>query len=155
MGAGQGSIFAKIVAGEIPCQRVFENEHVLAFLDINPLAEGHVLLIPKRAVERLEDLTPAEGAELGRQIPVLVRKVMATTGAAGCNVLQNNGAVAGQEVPYVHFHIIPPPAGRQAWLSLATAEGGSGGADGPGRADRGDALRRLPLAIPAEGFRIR
>ena len=104
---GAPSIFARIVAGEIPCQRVFENEHVLAFLDINPLAEGHVLLIPKHAAERIEDLPPDEAAELGRQVPILVRKVMAATGAPGCNVLLNNGTVAGQEVPYVHFHIIP------------------------------------------------
>ncbi|MCK4341603.1 MAG: HIT domain-containing protein, partial [Phycisphaerae bacterium] len=62
MSAGQGSIFAKLVAGEIPCQRVFENDLVFAFLDINPLAEGHTLVISKRAVARFEDLTPEEAA---------------------------------------------------------------------------------------------
>ncbi len=111
MSAGQGSIFAKLVAGEIPCQRVFENDLVFAFLDINPLAEGHTLVISKRAVARFEDLTPEEAAELGRQLPVLARKIVAATGAAGYNILLNNGVVSGQEVPHVHFHIIPRRAG--------------------------------------------
>lgn len=106
-----GSIFARIVAGEIPCQRVFENEHVLAFLDIRPLADGHTLIVPKRTVERLEDLTPEEAAQLGRVLPMIARKVVAATGAEAYNVLQNNGVIAGQEVPHVHFHIIPRRAG--------------------------------------------
>ncbi len=109
--AAAGSIFARIVAGEIPCQKVFENEHVLAFLDINPLAEGHTLLLPKRTVARLEDLTPEEAAELGRCLVIVARKVLAATGAAGYNVLENNGEIASQEVPHVHFHIIPRRAG--------------------------------------------
>ena len=113
MGTGSESIFAKIVAGEIPCQRVYENDLILAFLDINPLAEGHTLVIPKRSAERLEDLTPEEGAEIGRQLPILARKIMQVTGSPGYNVLQNNGAVSGQEVPHVHFHIIPRREGDQ------------------------------------------
>ncbi len=108
---GQGSIFARIVAGEIPCQCVFENEHVFAFLDINPIAVGHTLLVPRRTVERIEDLPAEEAAELARQLPILVRRVVAATGATGCNILLNNGVVAGQEVPHVHFHIIPRRAG--------------------------------------------
>lgn len=107
MAQAQGSIFARIAAGEIPCQRVFENEHVLAFLDVNPLAEGHALVIPKRPVARLEELPPELAAELGRQLPVIARKIMTATGATAYNILQNNGAPAGQEVPHVHFHIIP------------------------------------------------
>jgi histidine triad (HIT) family protein len=105
--AGPPSIFARIVAGEIPCQRVFENAHVLAFLDIRPLAEGHTLVLPKRTVPRLADLTPEEAAELGRQLVAIARKIVAATGAEGLNILLNDGQVAGQEVPHVHFHIIP------------------------------------------------
>jgi histidine triad (HIT) family protein len=101
------SIFARIVAGEIPCQRVFENEHLLAFLDIHPLAEGHTLVVPKRTVARFEDLTLVEAAELGKQLPMLARKIVAATGAEGFNILINSGRVAGQEVPHVHAHIIP------------------------------------------------
>ncbi len=101
------SIFSRIVAGEIPCHRVYETDHVLAFLDINPLAEGHALVIPKRAVERLDALTPDEAAELGRAVREVAVRVMRVVGAPAYNVLQNNGSLAGQEVPHVHFHIIP------------------------------------------------
>ena len=101
------TIFSKIIAGQVPCQRVFESEHVLAFLDINPLAEGHTLVIPKRAVARLEELPADEAAELGRSLGEVARRVLRVTGAPGYNVLQNNGTAAGQEVAHVHFHIIP------------------------------------------------
>lgn len=111
MSAGTPSIFARIVAGEIPCQRVFENEHVLAFLDIHPLAEGHTLILPKQPVARLADLPLEAAAELGRQLVVIARKVVTATGADGFNLLLNDGQVAGQEVPHVHFHIIPRRAG--------------------------------------------
>lgn len=104
------SIFARIVAGEIPCHRIYETADVLAFLDINPLSRGHTLLIPKQAAERLEQLDAAQAAALGAALPVVARAVLAATGAAGYNVLQNNGPDAGQEVPHVHFHIIPRTA---------------------------------------------
>ena len=113
MNAAANSIFAKIVAGQIPCQRVYEDVHVLAFLDINPLADGHTLVIPKRAVERIDELSGEEAAAIGRCLPELGKRITAATGAAGYNVLQNNGAAAGQEVPYVHFHIIPRRAGDE------------------------------------------
>jgi histidine triad (HIT) family protein len=109
--AGTGTIFARIVAGQIPCQRVFENEHILAFLDVNPLAEGHTLVLPKRSVARFEDLTADEAAELGRHLPTLARKIVAATGAEGFNLLTNSGRIAGQEVQHVHVHIIPRRAG--------------------------------------------
>lgn len=111
MAGAAASIFARIVAGEVPCHKVFENAHVLAFLDINPLAEGHTLVIPKRAAERLEDLTDGELTELARALPVVARKVLAATGADAYNVLQNNGSASGQDVPYVHFHIVPRRSG--------------------------------------------
>ncbi len=105
--AASGCIFGRIVAGEIACQRVFENEHVLAFLDIHPLAEGHTLVIPKRCVEQYDELTPDEAAALGQALVGIARAVMGVVGGDGYNILQNNGRVAGQEVAHVHFHIIP------------------------------------------------
>lgn len=111
MAAAEDSIFARIIAGEIPCHRVFENEHVLAFLDANPLADGHTLIVPKRTVARFEDLPLDEAAELMRALIAVARRVMAATGADAYNILQNNGEVAGQEVPHVHFHVIPRRAG--------------------------------------------
>ncbi|MEL7485461.1 MAG: HIT family protein [Planctomycetota bacterium] len=104
------TIFGKIIAGEIPCHRVYEDEHVLAFLDIGPLAEGHTLVIPKESAATLDALSDEAGAAIGRVLPRVCRAVMQATGAAAYNVLQNNGAEAGQEVMHVHFHVIPKSA---------------------------------------------
>ncbi len=104
-------IFCKIVAGQIPAMKVYEDEAILAFLDIGPLAEGHLLIIPKEHAERLEEVNPDVLAQLARQLPRLARAVLSVTQAAGYNLLQNNGRVSGQEVPHVHFHIIPRAAG--------------------------------------------
>jgi len=100
-------VFCRIVAGEIPAARVFEDDACLAFLDIGPLQPGHTLLIPKKHYERLTDLPADEMARLGQVLPRLARAVMAATGAAGLNLYQTNGAAAGQVVPHVHFHLIP------------------------------------------------
>jgi histidine triad (HIT) family protein len=110
MSAGE-SIFTKIIKGRIPCHKVFENDRVLAFLDINPLSEGHTLVVPKQQVERLEDLPPEDAAEIARHLGPIAKRIVAATGAQGYSVLQNNGRVSGQEVPHVHFHIIPRNAG--------------------------------------------
>ncbi len=100
-------MFCKIVAGEIPSSKVFEDDYCLAFLDIGPLAPGHLLVIPKTHADRLWDLAGQTASAIGAQLPRLARAVMAATGAAGCNILQNNGQVSGQVVEHVHFHIIP------------------------------------------------
>ena len=101
------TIFAKILSGEIPCHRVHEDAHVLAFLDIGPLSDGHLLVIPKEAKAHLHELSDDSAAALGRVLPRLARAVMAATGATAYNILQNNGAAAHQAVMHVHFHIIP------------------------------------------------
>ena len=101
------TIFDKIIAGEIPCHRVYEDEHVLAFLDIGPLSRGHTLVIPKERKSQLHELSEASAAALGRVLPRLCRAVLKATGAPAYNVLQNNGAAAHQAVMHVHFHIIP------------------------------------------------
>jgi histidine triad (HIT) family protein len=103
----QMTIFDKIIAGEIPCYRVFEDEHVLAFLDIGPLSPGHTLVIPKERKARLDQLSDESAAAIGRVLPRLCGAVMKATGATAYNVLQNNGAEAHQAVMHVHFHIIP------------------------------------------------
>jgi len=104
-------VFCKIIAGDIPCHRVFENDHLLAFLDIAPLARGHTVVIPKAHAERLDQLDPEVVAEIGRRLGRIGRRVVSATAAEGYNVLQNNGSVAGQVVPHVHFHIIPRRSG--------------------------------------------
>jgi len=104
------TIFTKILRGEIPCHRVYEDEHVLAFLDVNPLSRGHTLVIPKEPVETLDRLSDASAAAIGRVLPRIARAVIAATGATAYNVLQNNGPAAHQAVPHVHFHVIPKHA---------------------------------------------
>lgn len=103
----QETIFDKILADDIPCYRVYEDEHVLSFLDINPLSLGHTLVIPKERGAFLHELSDASSAALGRVLPRLCRAVMKASGAAAYNILQNNGRAAHQEVMHVHFHIIP------------------------------------------------
>jgi histidine triad (HIT) family protein len=101
------TIFTKIIAGEIPCFRVYEDAHVLAFLDINPLSKGHTLVIPKEPAETLDQLSDESAAALGRVLPRISRAILQTTGAPAFNLLQNNGVTAHQAVMHVHFHIIP------------------------------------------------
>ncbi|RMH18097.1 MAG: HIT family protein [Acidobacteria bacterium] len=101
------TIFDRILDGEIPCHRVYEDDHVLAFLDIAPLSRGHTLLIPKERKAHLHQLSDDSAAALGRVLPRLCRAVLQATGASAYNVLQNNGAAAHQAVMHVHFHVIP------------------------------------------------
>jgi histidine triad (HIT) family protein len=105
--ARERTIFDRILDGEIPCHKVYEDEHVLAFLDIFPLSEGHTLVIPKERKAHLHELSDEQSAAIGRVLPRIARAVMKVTGATAYNVLQNNGAAAHQAVFHVHFHIIP------------------------------------------------
>jgi len=106
------TVFGKIVRGEIPCHKIYEDERVLAFLDINPLSDGHTLVVPKEAAETIDRLSDESAAALGRVLPRLCRAVMAATGVREYNVLENNGARAHQAIAHVHFHIIPKPNDR-------------------------------------------
>jgi len=101
------TIFDRILSGEIPCHRVHEDERVLAFLDVNPLSRGHVLVIPRERAAFLHELSDEAAAAVGRVLPRIARAVMKVTGASSYNILQNNGAAAHQAVFHVHFHIIP------------------------------------------------
>jgi histidine triad (HIT) family protein len=101
------TIFGKILRGEIPCHKVYEDAHVLAFLDINPISRGHTLVIPKEPAETLDALSDDAAAAVGRALPRLARAVQAASGAIAYNILQNNGVGAHQAVMHVHFHIIP------------------------------------------------
>ena len=103
----QPTIFDKILSGEIPSYKVYEDDHVFAFLDIGPLSEGHTLVIPKERKAQLHQLSDESAAALGSALPRLCRAVMQATGATAYNVLQNNGAAAHQVVMHVHFHVIP------------------------------------------------
>lgn len=101
------TIFGKILRGEIPCHKVYEDDRVLSFLDVFPISRGHTLVIPKEAVATLDALSDESAAALGRIMPRICRAVMQATGCTAYNVLQNNGQLAHQAVFHVHFHIIP------------------------------------------------
>ena len=111
--ADSDCLFCKIGAGEIPVAKVLEDDVCVAFMDIGPLAEGHVLLIPKDHYETLDQMPAGQAAAMCGNLPVLVKAVQAAVGCEGVNVLQNNGRVAHQIVPHVHFHIIPRTTGDE------------------------------------------
>ena len=101
------TVFSKILRGELPCHRIHEDDHVLAFLDVFPLSLGHTLVIPKEPAVTLDQLSDEASAAIGKVLPRICRAVIAATGASSYNLLQNNGAAAHQAVMHVHFHIIP------------------------------------------------
>lgn len=96
-----------IIDGEIPCHKVYEDDLVIAFLDINPFSTGHTLVVPKEASRTLDKLSDESSGALGRVLPRISRAVLSATGAEEFNVIQNNGPNAFQSVFHVHFHIIP------------------------------------------------
>ncbi len=100
-------IFCKIAAGQIPCAKLYEDQDVLAFLDIAPVRPGHALVVPKAHYANLWDLPPALGQSLLAAMQRVGRAVMEATGAGGLNVGMNNMAPAGQLVMHAHFHLIP------------------------------------------------
>src|SRR5258706_5972113 len=99
------TIFGKILRGEIPCHRVYEDDKVLAFLDVNPVSRGHTLVIPKEPAATLDHLSDDSAAAIGRVLPRIARAVLEVTNARAYNVLQNNGADAHHAVLHAHFHI--------------------------------------------------
>lgn len=131
------TIFSKIIRGEIPCHKIFEDDHVLAFLDINPLSEGHCLVIPKEEKATLGELSDDAAAAIGRVLPRLCRAVSKVSGCADYNILQNNGAAAHQAVFHVHFHIIPKPS-RDEGLGIRWP---AGNLDGDGGEALAEAIR--------------
>lgn len=100
-------VFCRIVAGSLPAARILENADALAFLDIAPLSPGHMILIPKVHVSRITELPEARAAALFALVPRLARALLRASGAAGLNLLQNNGSCAGQVVEHLHVHLIP------------------------------------------------
>ena len=104
---GDKSIFSMIIAGEIPCHKVYEDDLVIAFLDINPFSTGHTLVVPKEASRTLDKLSDESSGALGRVLPRISRAILSATGAEEFNIIQNNGPNAFQSVFHVHFHIIP------------------------------------------------
>ena len=100
-------IFCKIAAGVIPCAKVYEDDDVLSFMDINPISEAHTLVITKQHYQYAHQCPPELLARLALKLPQIAKAVFEVSGAQGYNILCNNGNASGQEVPHLHFHIIP------------------------------------------------
>lgn len=100
-------IFCKIINGDIPAAKVFENEHVVAFMDIGQVTKGHTLLIPKVHKETIFDLTPEIASHLFEAAPKIANAIKQEFNPLGLNIVNNNGEAAGQEVFHYHMHFIP------------------------------------------------
>ena len=100
-------IFCKIIDGSIPSAKIYEDEHVYAFMDIMPLTKGHTLIIPKNHKENVYDLSEEEASNLFKVVPKIASALKESFGPVGMNLLNNNGAPAGQSVFHFHLHFIP------------------------------------------------
>lgn len=117
-------IFCKIVNGSIPSQKVYEDSEFLAFLDIHPVNKGHLLVIPKEHHETIVDVPPELLSRLMLVVQQAAEAVRQVTHADGFNIVQNNYRAAGQEVPHIHFHIIPrfSDDGLRHWPSKSVSD---------------------------------
>ena len=115
----QLNVFARILRGELPCERVYEDAHTLAFMDLMPQSEGHTLVITREPAETLFDLSTEGAAACIRTTQLVAAAVKRAFDLSGVMILQVNGAVAGQTVPHVHFHIIPRRAGERLLMHAA------------------------------------
>ena len=105
------NIFAKILRGEIPCHKIYEDEHTLAFMDVMPQCDGHCLVIPKAASRGLLDADPAMLARTMAAVQKVAKAAVAATSADGFQIRQYNESAGGQTVFHLHFHILPMKEG--------------------------------------------
>ena len=111
MNTDPNCIFCQIVAGQIPSVRVYDNEHTVAFMDINPVADGHVLVIPKRHSQNLYEISPSDLAHTSASIQHVARAVKAVFSPDGITINQANDKGAAQSVMHFHMHIVPRKIG--------------------------------------------
>jgi histidine triad (HIT) family protein len=111
MAYDSNNIFAKILRGEVPSVKLYEDDKTLAFMDVMPQADGHTLVIPKEAAETLFDLSAEGAAAMIKTTQIVAKAVRKGLDAPGIMIFQLNGKPAGQSVPHVHFHIVPRSKG--------------------------------------------
>ena len=124
--SAEDCVFCKIVAGEIPATKIYEDDVVLAFLDIGPISDGHTLVISKQHVEKLHECPAELLGQVGSHLGKIAKAVASAMNSEGYNVHCNNGRAAGQLVDHLHFHIIPRNSGDgvfQRWPSYKYPEG--------------------------------
>jgi histidine triad (HIT) family protein len=101
------NVFAKILRGELPCHKVYETDRVLAFMDVMPRGDGHVLVIPKVKARNLLDIEPDDLAELAKTVQIVGKAAKTALSADGLTIQQFNESAGGQVVFHIHFHVIP------------------------------------------------
>ena len=135
-------LFCKIIKGELPSEKVYEDENSYAFLDIHPINVGHTLVVPKRHAENIHDIPPVDFCALMESARKLASVVKEATGAEGINIGINNGSVAGQIIFHLHVHIIPrfQDDGHRHWH---------------GKDYQGDELKTIAAKIRHEAEKLR
>ncbi|MFP4922862.1 HIT family protein, partial [Staphylococcus pseudintermedius] len=101
------TIFSKIIDGDIPSFKVYENDYVYAFLDISQVSKGHTLLIPKTPSPNIYETDAETMKHIGEALPIVANAIKKTFNPDGLNIIQNNGEYASQSVFHIHFHLIP------------------------------------------------
>ncbi|EGQ2823611.1 HIT family protein [Staphylococcus pseudintermedius] len=101
------TIFSKIIDGDIPSFKVYENDYVYAFLDISQVSKGHTLLIPKKPSPNIYETDAETMKHIGEALPIVANAIKKTFNPDGLNIIQNNGEYASQSVFHIHFHLIP------------------------------------------------
>ncbi|NPA86341.1 MAG: HIT family protein [bacterium] len=99
-------VFCRIVRGELPCYKVYEDEHCVAFLDINPVSKGHLLVVPKVHATKITELSPQQLCSLLAAVQLLAKKIEEKL-TQHYNIVINQGKLAGQEIEHLHIHLIP------------------------------------------------
>lgn len=118
-----GCLFCRIVAGDLPAQRVYEDERTIAFMDIAPGSRGHLLVIPREHAADITTIDPEDLAAVAQSAQVLARRVIERLGADGVNIINSAGAAAWQTVFHLHFHVIPRYVGDPLVLPWTPAPG--------------------------------
>lgn len=101
------NVFAKILRGELPCHKVYETDRVLAFMDVMPRGNGHVLVIPKSKARNILDVEPDDLADLAKAVQIVGKAAKSALSAEGLTIQQFNESAGGQVVFHIHFHVIP------------------------------------------------
>jgi len=125
----QDCIFCKIVSGQIPAVKIYEDDVVVAFLDIGPVSEGHTLVLPRQHVKQAHSCPPELLGQVWTRLGKIAGAVASAMNADGYNVLCNNGKAAGQVVDHLHFHVIPRRAGDDVFTQWPSRKYGPGKAE--------------------------
>ncbi|MGA2322362.1 MAG: HIT family protein [Sedimentisphaerales bacterium] len=127
--SAQECIFCKIASGQIPAVKIYEDEIIVAFLDIGPISDGHTLVLPRQHFEKVHNCPPELLGQIWTRLGRIANAVALATGADGYNVLCNNGRAAGQIVDHLHFHIVPRKTGDGVFAKWPSYKYGQGRAE--------------------------